>query len=635
MASPKLEPLVLSEHERQVLQGWAGRSTAQRLVLRSRIVLACAGGAPVTAVAGELGVSRVTAAKWRSRFLEARLKGLSDEPRPGRPRTITDEHVERVVTATLEQEPPGGRTRWSTRSMARHEGMSQTAIARIWRAFGFKPHVVHASELSTNPHFADTVRGVAGLYMDPPDNTLVLCAAEGPQTQAPDRHAATGPVLPALPNRVTHDGLRDGPASQPAAVDATDGLVTGQRHRRRDEEFLRFLRLVDRAVPDDLDLHLICGNSATCQAPQIKNWLLRHPGFHQHIIPPSSWQTVAERWLAELTSRQLPPSAHRSVDELHTLIRKWARERDKSPGPFVWITTGGRIADTLAAHRILINNSECQEDARTADGTGPACDCAKPRPSTVLAAERKDLLLARLRRDGKLVARDLAAELGLSEDSVRRDLREIAAAGLCQRVYGGALPASPALGTMASRYEIAPDSKRRVAARAAGLITPGATVILGGGTTAEEVVAALPADLDATIITPSATTAAALAGHPKVKVLMLGGLLHKQSVTTTGATAAEAASDITADLALLTLPGVHPHEGLTASDPEVAALTRILISRAADTYVMASTEKLGTVAAYKVTGLPEVAGIITDAPADHPTLQQLRDQGSTIIRAAR
>ena len=252
----------------------------------------------------------------------------------------------------------------------------------------------------------------------------------------------------------------------------------------------------------------------------------------------------------------------------------------------------------------------------------------------MLAAERKDLLLARLRRDGKLVARDLAAELGLSEDSVRRDLRDLAAAGLCQRVYGGALPVSPALGTEASRAAIAPDSKRRVAARAAGLITPGSTVILGGGTTAQEVVAALPADLEATIITHSVTVAAALAGHPTVNVLTLGGQLHKQSVATTGAVAAEAASGVTADLALLTLPGVHPREGLTAIDPELAALIRILISRAADTYVMASVEKLGTVAAYKVTGLAEVTGIITDAPATHPALRQLRDQGTAVIEAA-
>jgi DeoR/GlpR family transcriptional regulator of sugar metabolism len=251
----------------------------------------------------------------------------------------------------------------------------------------------------------------------------------------------------------------------------------------------------------------------------------------------------------------------------------------------------------------------------------------------MLAAERRDLLVARLRKDGKLIARDLAQELGLSEDSVRRDLRELAAAGLCQRVYGGALPVSPALGTQASRFAIAPESKRRVAVRAAELITPGVTAILGGGTTALEVVAALPADLDATIITHSASTATALANHPTVNVFILGGRLHKLGVSASGAAAAEAASSITADLALFPVPGIHPRQGLTTSGPEEAALLRIFISRTADAYVLASIEKLGTVCSYKVTGLSEVTGIITDAPADQPTVRQLREDGIAVIEA--
>jgi len=253
--------------------------------------------------------------------------------------------------------------------------------------------------------------------------------------------------------------------------------------------------------------------------------------------------------------------------------------------------------------------------------------------TAMLAAERKDLLVARLRRDGKLIARDLAQELGLSEDSVRRDLRELAAAGLCQRVYGGALPVSPALGTQASRFAIAPESKRRVAARAAEFITPGITAILGGGTTALQVVAALPADLDATIITHSASTASALANHPTVSVFILGGRLHKLGVSASGAVAAEAARSVTADLALFPVPGIHAKQGLTTSEPEEAALLRIFIGRAADTYVLASVEKLGTVCSYRVTGLSEVAGIITDAPADQPTVRQLGDDGVTVVEA--
>jgi DeoR/GlpR family transcriptional regulator of sugar metabolism len=251
----------------------------------------------------------------------------------------------------------------------------------------------------------------------------------------------------------------------------------------------------------------------------------------------------------------------------------------------------------------------------------------------MLAAERRDMLVTRLRRDGKLVSSDLATELGLSEDSVRRDLRELAAAGLCQRVHGGALPASPALVTHARRSGIAPESKRRVGARAAALITPGSTVILDGGTTGLAIAQALRPDLAATIITHSPTTAAALTDHPTVDVFILGGRLHKRSAIVCSAAAAEAAGGISADLYLMVVAGIHPREGLTAGDLDEAAMRRILVSRAADTYVVGSIEKIGTVAPYAVVGLSEVAGLVTDAPSDDPTIQQLRGQGVSVIQA--
>jgi DeoR/GlpR family transcriptional regulator of sugar metabolism/transposase len=263
----------------------------------------------------------------------------------------------------------------------------------------------------------------------------------------------------------------------------------------------------------------------------------------------------------------------------------------------------------------------------------PAVHHARPAGPSLLAAERRDLLLTWLHRDGKLVAKDLATELGLSDDSIRRDLRDLAAAGLCQRVYGGALPVSPALGPHATRSRIAPESKRRVAAAAAALITPGSTVILDGGTTAVEAAKALPRDLEATIITRSAPVAATLADHPAITVHMLTGQLDKESLSTTGATAAEAASTVIADLALITAPGVHPHHGLTAAWPEDAAMKRILARRAPVTYVIASAEKLGTVCPCAITGLSEITGIITDAPG-HPAVRQLRDQGVTIVEAS-
>jgi transposase len=353
MASPKLEPLALSNEERRVLEGWARRrKTAQALALRSRIVLACADGAGVGAVAAELGISRTTAGKWRSRFLEARLDGLGDEPRPGRPRTVTDEHVERMITATLEQAPPNGDTHWSTRSMARSEGMSQSAVSRIWRAFGLKPHIVQTWKLSTDPMFIDKVRDVVGLYMSPPENALVLCVDEKSQIQALDRTAPCLPMLPTTPARMTHDYVRNGTTSLFAALDPASGSVIAQPYRRhRHQEFLRFLKLIDKAVPKDLDLHLVLDNYATHKTPAIKDWLLKHPRFHLHFTPTSSsWMNLVERWFAELTNRKLRRSAHRSVTELETDIRKWINEWNKNPKPFVWTKSADEILETLASY---------------------------------------------------------------------------------------------------------------------------------------------------------------------------------------------------------------------------------------------------------------------------------------------
>jgi transposase len=360
MASPKLDPLVLTDEERQVLEGWARRrKTAQALALRSRIILACADGAGVSTVAAELGISRTTAGKWRSRFLEARLKGLSDEPRPGRPRTVTDEHVEKVITTTLEQQPPGGDTHWSTRSMARSAGMSQSAVSRIWRAFGLKPHIIQTWKLSTDPQFIDKVRDVVGLYMSPPENALVLCVDEKSQIQALDRTAPCLPMLPTTPARMTHDYVRNGTTSLFAAFDLASGSVIAQPYRRhRHQEFLRFLKLIDAAVPRDLDLHLVLDNYATHKTPAIHQWLLKHPRFHLHFTPTSSsWLNLVERWFAELTNRKLRRSAHRSVTELETDIRKWINEWNKAPRPFVWTKSADEILGTLAAYCERINDS--------------------------------------------------------------------------------------------------------------------------------------------------------------------------------------------------------------------------------------------------------------------------------------
>jgi DeoR/GlpR family transcriptional regulator of sugar metabolism len=241
----------------------------------------------------------------------------------------------------------------------------------------------------------------------------------------------------------------------------------------------------------------------------------------------------------------------------------------------------------------------------------------------MLAAQRRELLVQRLQRDGRLVAKDIAAELSLSEDSIRRDLRDLAAAGLCQRVYGGALPASPAAADYATRQQVSPDSKQRVARAAADLVPAGGTCILDGGTTALAVARALPAELVATVVTHSPTIAAALVDHPNVEVWVLGGRLFKHSVVTCGAAAVEAASAISADLFLLGVTGVHPRAGLTTGDSEEAAMKRALAGRAAETYVLASSEKIGAASPYTVLPLASVSGIITDAPPEDPRAAEI------------
>ena len=242
MPSPKLVPLNLTDDERRALQAWSRRrKTAQALAGRSRVILACAEGGSNSAVAADLGVSRDMVSKWRSRFLQARLEGLTDEPRPGRPRTVGDEQVEAVITATLEQAPPGGDTHWSTRSMARSQGMSQSAVSRIWRAFGLKPHIVETWKLSADPQFIEKVRDVVGLYMAPPENALVLCVDEKSQIQALDRTAPCLPMLPTTPARMTHDYVRNGTTSLFAAFGLASGSVIAQPCRRQLDEPRRAL----------------------------------------------------------------------------------------------------------------------------------------------------------------------------------------------------------------------------------------------------------------------------------------------------------------------------------------------------------------------------------------------------------
>ncbi|MFG3246342.1 DeoR/GlpR family DNA-binding transcription regulator [Streptomyces sp. NPDC048187] len=251
----------------------------------------------------------------------------------------------------------------------------------------------------------------------------------------------------------------------------------------------------------------------------------------------------------------------------------------------------------------------------------------------MLAAERRDHLLDLLARRGKIVAKEVAAELRISEDSVRRDLRDLASEGLCQRVYGGALPVSPAVVDYGARQSVAPDGKRKVAAVAAGLVRPGGTVILDGGTTALAVAHALPRDLACTVITHSPPIAVALLDHPQAEVFMLGGRLFKHSAVACGAAAVEAAQNVSADLFLLGVTGVHPEAGLTTGDAEDAAMKRALAARAADTYILASSEKIGTASRFRVLPWEDITGLITDRAPDDPVVEQLTESGVDVLRA--
>jgi len=354
-----LASLELTADERETLERWARRpKTAQALALRCRIVLACADGGSNIEIADRLGVNRLTVGKWRARFVTDRLDGLHDEPRPGAPRAIGDDDVERVIVATLEQTPPDA-THWSTRSMAAASGMSQSAVSRIWRAFGLKPHLVDEFKLSPDPLFIDKVRDVVGLYLNPPDAAVVLCVDEKTQVQALDRTAPILPLIPGTPARRTHDYKRNGTTNLYAALDVASGhVIADMTARHRAEEFQRFLNLIDRSVPEHLDVHVVLDNNSTHKTPSIQRWLLRHPRFTLHFTPTySSWLNLVERWFAEITTKWIKRGTHHSVKDLVASIRTWITNWNDQPKPFVWHKTADEILDSLASYCNRISDS--------------------------------------------------------------------------------------------------------------------------------------------------------------------------------------------------------------------------------------------------------------------------------------
>ncbi|MGH9022343.1 MAG: IS630 family transposase [Acidimicrobiia bacterium] len=358
LGRPKAE-LSLTDEERSALERLARRRTsAQAMALRARIILACATGAPNAAVAEQLGLAPATVGKWRRRFVTARLDGLFDEPRPGAPRTISDDMVEAVIVKTLEQKPTDA-THWSTRSMALAMGMSQTSISLIWRAFGLQPQRAESFKLSTDPLFIEKVRDVVGLYLDPPERAVVLCVDEKSQIQALNRFQPILPMLLGTPERRSHDYVRHGTTSLFAALDTLSGTVIGAlRRRHRATEFKGFLERIDAEVPDELAVHLVLDNYATHKTPAIKRWLLRHPRFHLHFTPTgASWLNLVERWFAELTTKKIKRGAHTSVPGLERDIRGWIVTWNHNPRPYVWVKTADQILDSLAKYCARISNS--------------------------------------------------------------------------------------------------------------------------------------------------------------------------------------------------------------------------------------------------------------------------------------
>jgi transposase len=358
---PKKYSLTVSEAQMKELRDIVKGRKRRALVFRARIILKCAGGMNNSAVAAAVRTSPFTVGFWRNRFINGGgVAALWDEPRPGAPRKIGDDKVEEVIKATLETQPKAA-THWSTRMMAKKIGLSQSAVSRIWRAFGLKPHRMESFQISTDPYFIEKVRDIVGLYMNPPVNALVLCVDEKSQIQALNR---TQPILPMRPGQVerhTPEYQRHGTTSLFAALDVATGNVIGQCFRRhRTMEFKRFLDYVDSQVPADLKVHLVLDNYSTHKAPAIKRWLQRHQRYYLHFTPThSSWLNQVERWFALLTERQIKRGSHHTVKALESAIEQFIQAHNENPKAFQWTKSADEILRSLqrfAAETTAIQN---------------------------------------------------------------------------------------------------------------------------------------------------------------------------------------------------------------------------------------------------------------------------------------
>jgi transposase len=354
------QPVALEPAEKEKLEMLARRpKSAQRVALRSKIVLAAAAGQSNQEIARRLGITGTTVGKWRERFRLRRLEALSDEPRPGTPRKITDAQVEEAVTRTLESAPVAA-THWSTRSLAEQVGLSQSAGVRIWHSFGLQPHRSETFKLSTDPFLVEKVRDIVGLYVNPPQHAVVLCIDEKPQVQALDRTQPILPLRPGLPEQRTNDYERHGTTSLFAALEVASGKVIGECHRRhRQQEFLKFMELVDSNVPAEAgEVHLILDNYGTHKTPQVIRWFARHPRYHLHFTPTSgSWVNQVERWFAEITEKRIRRGSFTSVPSLEKAIREYLTHNNQTPKPFIWTADADLILGKVQRLCERISNS--------------------------------------------------------------------------------------------------------------------------------------------------------------------------------------------------------------------------------------------------------------------------------------
>ncbi len=349
------ERIILTPQEEKTLTRWAqGKSFPLRLIQRAQIIQLAASGVFNHDIANRLDISRPTVQLWRERFLALRLSGLEkDAPRPGRIPMIRHKKVTDIVNATLHTTPPDA-THWSTRSMAKAQGVSNATIQRIWKKYNLKPHLIKTFKLSRDKHFIEKLYDVVGLYLNPPDKSIVLCVDEKSQIQALERTRPLLPLRPGIPARQTHDYTRHGTTTLFAALNMLDGTVIGDcMLRHRHQEFIRFLQLIDTKTPLDLDLHLIVDNYGTHKHPRVQRWLNRHPRFHLHFTPTaSSWVNLVERWFGEITSKRIRRGSFKNVKELIMVIKKYIESHNQNPKVFVW---------TASVENIMRKISKCKD----------------------------------------------------------------------------------------------------------------------------------------------------------------------------------------------------------------------------------------------------------------------------------